>query len=548
MNEIPRIGIAAVKPSFKIIVNDEPEDQLLREPMAASLPVIILGAAQPKPDAGDRLSWALGGLKRAGAQPPKFTRQHKRNLRKFVFRWCRTNLSPLQPHQLFTTEEWLEQAPYARRRKQGLLRRYRHGQTNRLTKAQINVDSFIKDEPYLSYKYPRNINSRDDYFKVMSGPFFDSVSKALMQNKFFIKYVPVPDRPSVLLEELQGFLGGEGTYFCTDYTSFEAHFTDEIMHACEFVLYRYMARDIPTLKAKVRDILTTLSGTNVCRFKHGIMSMKATRMSGEMNTSLGNGFSNLMVFLYLCKLKDCGEVRGFVEGDDGLFSVERPNNAPTVADFEACGWTIKIICTNDLNEASFCGNVFDVNERIVITDPIAALVSFGWTSKRYARSGEKVKMELLRAKAMSMAYQYNGVPLLSAFARRILQLTDTVRIRDSLLRYESYSYKQNILSAALLRMPPERTVGLSSRLLVEKLYGFSVADQIATEVAFANIQLYSQISLVGCAYPIDWMTSWDNYVHFITDSAAPALMLRGRKQCLDYGCSIYPKLRRYFVD
>ncbi len=78
-------------------------------------------------------------------------------------------------------------------------------------------------------------------------------------------------------------------------------------------------------------------------------------MSGEMNTSLGNGFSNLMFMLYACEIQGI-ECDGIVEGDDGAFALSlKPGQKFDESIFAEMGLTIKLEKHTDLMSMSFCG-------------------------------------------------------------------------------------------------------------------------------------------------------------------------------------------------
>lgn len=480
-------------------------------PVSAELPISIEGVALPQPNPGDPATF-ISGCCRVLTKPPQYDKRTLRALQRFTRRWCKKNLKPLSPETDLCPVSWLENQPtYSRAQKQKLLRNYRNRMNCRLQKADTRVSGFIKDETYPEEKVPRLINSRSDFFKVFSGPYFQAVSDVVFKHPSFIKTVPVHLRPKVLLDELYTV---NGVYHFTDYTSFESHFTKKLMNMVEFVLYRYMASSLsPDLKKHVNEIIMVLQGTNVCRYKFATLDVEAGRMSGEMNTSLGNGFANLMFYLFLAERNKAGAVRGFVEGDDGIFRLEFPENAPTVKDFASIGLTIKIGITDKLEEASFCGCVYDPAELIVVPDVRKVLATFGWTSQRYVRSRPSIKMQLLRAKGLSLAYQYNGVPMLSSFGRRILELTEGVTIKETTLNSFEI-HKRDFLSDAMKNLPPEiiLPVQSSTRLLVDRLYGIPVSLQLDFEKSMADLQLYSRISLPTMDWPFIWVNNYDLYV------------------------------------
>ena len=174
--------------------------------------------------------------------------------------------------------------------------------------------------------------------------------------------MPVPDRPQHIIDKL--WLPGS-SYVATDYTAYESHFVAELMEAIEFVLYEHMTQHLKEGPRFMELMRGVLAGKRKAQFKYFDVEVNATRMSGEMNTSLGNGFANLMLFEFACH-KVGSECVGVVEGDDGLFRVNGP--IPPSNLFESLGFTIKAVTHERLETASFCGMVFDVEDRVNVSD------------------------------------------------------------------------------------------------------------------------------------------------------------------------------------
>jgi hypothetical protein len=261
-------------------------------------------------------------------------------------------------------------------------------------------------------------------------------------------------------------------------------------------------------------------------------------MSGEMCTSLGNGFSNLMFMLYTCERKGCTDVEGVVEGDDGLFTMT--GTPPTIEDFAELGLVIKLDRHTKLSTASFCGIVFDEDDKANITDPREVLASFGWGSKEYARSRPFKKMALLRCKALSYAYQYPGCPIIGDLAFSTLCLTDrahrekqfidesgfgraTKKIIDRMNPWEREQLLEALAqnSKRSLRYVPPRP---GSRQLVEELYGIPLDHQLKIE---ASLWSSTQLEPLTCPYigmhmSPDWNHYFDNYA-FVSSRQDPDL-------------------------
>jgi len=372
---------------------------------------------------------------------PPFTKTVLNKLGKFVDNWLVSNLKPLPPDTDFDFDDWIESTTYPLYRKDEL-RAVHEDLGGRLPSTENQ--SHGKRETYLKYKHARGINSRDDQFKVFSGPIFHKIEDSLYHHPSFIKHVPEKDRCGYLDEMFHGY---SGPFYQTDYSHFESHFVPEIMRALELRLYRYMLVNHPQL---FRVISRALSGTNNCHYRGFSISVKGVRMSCDMCTSLGNGFSNLMLFEFAVSEKG-GRCKGVVEGDDGLFVATVSVNAQ---DFANLGFSIKIELFNSIYEASFCGMMMS-SDVAHFADPRKVLINFGWSHSPLMRSGDKVAAGLLRAKALSLLYENPRCPILSSLAFHYIELTSGIQPRwesnwyDRLLQSEAIKFSEWAMSEFL---------------------------------------------------------------------------------------------------
>lgn len=396
--------------------------------MQISLGPVLDGLAPPMPDLAHGPTLLDGCKARFCATPPAASRILLRALRKHV-RWrVKTLFKPLQPGDVMTVEEWLDSCPYPLHRKQELLRAWYDANCT-VTKKDYKVLSHGKRETYLKYKHARGINSRSDVFKCYTGPFFKAIEEIVYQRPEFIKHIPVRERPAYIME----MLGNKpGPFYETDYSQFEKHFLAEIMQSIEFELYEHMLQHFPQVMKHIR---AAMLGKNRCSFGKFRIDIEARRMSGEMCTSLGNGFTNWMLADFLCVSKG-GEFIGVVEGDDALFFSPVPL---TTREFRELGFEIKILVHYNLLRTSFCGLVMS-EDLITMTDPRKVLLNFGWTHSLMMNGGPKVKAGLLRAKALSLAYEHPQCPILSALAETFLVHTSGHRAI-----FENNWYEQSLI-------------------------------------------------------------------------------------------------------
>jgi len=197
-------------------------------------------------------------------------------------------------------------------------------------------------------------------------------------------------------------------------------------------------------------------------------------MSGDMCTSLGNGFTNLMLFMYVAHKKH-GSIEGFVEGDDGIYVTDVVMES---SDFLLLGFEIKIEdlaleCDNDLRTASFCGLIFSSNA--IIRDPRKFFCGFGWTGS-FLGAGDKIMQELLRAKALSACYETGQCPIVGKLARYALKVTRGSHYRFVDDGYHNYAHVETDESKI-----PEFAPDSATRVLMHKIYGITPAAQIEVE-------------------------------------------------------------------
>lgn len=429
-----------------------------------------------------------GVLKRLACATPKADVDVLRRFKVHNIKWLKENLVPLSPETDVGLETWLAETDYPDWRRQELRKCWAELPSLKLlfTRRYRRCKSFMKDECYAEYKHARGINSRTDEFKCAVGPVFKCIENVVYKHQAFIKHVPVKDRPAYIKDLL--YSAGQ-KYFATDYTGFEGLLKREIMLVCEVELYRYMTQYL-SIHNDFMEYVYIIAGINECDYKNFNFRILGTRMSGEMCTSLGNSFSNLMFMLFMCKECGCTDVLGIVEGDDGLF---RMNGTPPSSDqFAKLGLVIKAELHDQISTASFCGIVFDENDLVNVTDPRSKLASFGWTTNRYANARPGLLKTLLRCKSLSMAYQYPRCPILDAMAHYGLRMTRSYDIRHHVQNSRNIDeWQRQLLKSALkdekniVRGPvPDAT-----RLLVEQKYGITMEDQRSIEKYFDELEV-----------------------------------------------------------
>jgi len=257
--------------------------------MQTSLGCHILGAALPHSDISDPATSEAGVRKRIFVKPPPANPKLIRGLRQFVRKYVRQNYQRLSADVDLTTQTWLDNTDYPQWRKDELLK-IREEMLDCELKLRTRNKSFIKDECYGEFKHSRTINGREDPSKIYIGPLIKQIESVVYKDPAFIKHIPVAERPAYL----EQFYAPGDRVFISDYSSFESLFVKELMIACEQELLKWMVSALPNREEYETWMESTWTGQNVLVFKHFTAKVKATRMSGDMITSLCNGFSNLI--------------------------------------------------------------------------------------------------------------------------------------------------------------------------------------------------------------------------------------------------------------
>lgn len=483
VSEVPDIDIGRCRPDVVTKVCDGPSRG--RRPVAVAICKQPADLVAFQPDKYDANNLLVSVLKRVGRSHPIPDKALRREFFEFVDNWIKSNLVPLPVDTDLSVGSWLADSNYTLSRQQELASVWSsRGGVYDLSQAlrDSGCSSFIKAEAYLEPKAPRFINSRSDYCKCFFGPVAHAIEKVVYQDHHFIKHVPVPERPHYI----QKLLGEHGPYYATDYSAFESQFDQELMANVEVRLYKYMLSRVEynqegfNLKDMFDAFDKILLGTNRCYAPGFRYSVRATRMSGEMFTSLGNGFTNLMVALFVAH--KCGaQAEGVVEGDDGLFVFSCNIDSCL---FERLGLTIKLETRDKISECLFCGICYDPREGNVLPDPLRIVSDFGFARLPIGTGRAKIRSHL-RAKALSYLYSYAGCPIVQTWMVRILEELEDVtvdwdRIRNQTNKWCWDTYYCHVAGATDWRRWI-RDVTASSRSIIADRYGVSISSQVQIE-------------------------------------------------------------------
>jgi hypothetical protein len=440
--------------------------------------------ALPVPEISHSPSQVEGVVKRIACRMPPINRAKLRRLKRFTEKFLETHFKGNQftCDENFEFEEFIVNTPYTQSRKQNLTET--HSKPFNYDGKGYNVNGFTKNENYPEYKHFRGIMSRSDDYKTRVGPFFRKFDKILFSKKMFIKKIPVTDRPEWLSEKFRF----AREIYCTDFTSFEATFGKELMKI-ELFIYSWLLRHNPNHDRLMHLIRKGIASNNKIKYRQFLFTILCRRMSGEMNTSGGNGVMNLILTYFICYERGNPlDLESAFEGDDGCIEINSIHQQPTSQDYADLGANIKIDKPDSPSEASFCGLVYDVQAKDNVTDPIESLMSFGWTTDQYVNASANKLNALLRSKSLSMLYEYPACPILKNLANYGMRVT--THIDDEYLEnvmkknVDSVYYKEQWKNAhenyrhnKLIDKP----IHMNTRYLVQKRYNIPITLQLKIE-------------------------------------------------------------------
>lgn len=398
--------------------------------------------------------------------------------------------------------KWIESRPYSTNRKKQLKSRfyqnYHHGEFYHLTENDYKCTSFVKREFYKTPKCARFINSRSDNFKCVAGPVISMIDEIFSKLHWSTKHIdPIHMQP--LYERFQPFT----TFVQTDYSSFESGFNYKYTCCAEQNLWEHMLQNNPQLLSIIQRVYTVNGKPRIerCQTKNKSFQFETsgTRMSGEMWTSLANGFSNLCNMLFICQRKGL-VCDGIIEGDDGLFGISG-NNLIDNHDFEQLGFKIVINYEHDLTKLDFCSLTYNPTTGNFLLDP-EHIIRLPWTCHtQYIDSRPKIKNMLLNVKTMSTAVRGHHTPILAQLCETVLRLNKpAVRMKipktDS-WKWARYAVDEYYHNKTFVKTP----IDFNDRLLYAKKFGISIEVQEEIELILKKCTDLDQIDFDYYLYP-----------------------------------------------
>lgn len=174
-------------------------------------------------------------------------------------------------------------------------------------------------------------------------------------------------------------------------------------------------------KSKFLRWLLRFQMYNKCVSKNGIVyRVKATRMSGDFDTALGNTLLNYAMLDTFFKWMGV-RVQLLVDGDDSLAVVEKTDLERLNFDvFAQWGFDTKVDVSKGTHDIEFCrARYLDVEPPLFARDPIRALSNMSVALKAYHGTAW---LAYLAGLGKCESVSSNGVPIIGPIARKLAKL------------------------------------------------------------------------------------------------------------------------------
>jgi hypothetical protein len=483
--------------------------------MSVPMGSLVTGAVCPHCDNSDPATVLAGAVHRQACQKKNINRKTLRDLRSFVKHYLKENVSRVNKQDLPTFEDFLKRTKYTEKEKEKI----RAGKEisdkyspYSLPKRYTKCKCFAKDEFYDEFKQSRGICGRTNVIRARYGPLIMAIEDKIYKSKYFVKHMTPKERSVVISERMNQV----GRVLENDYSTFESSFASEIISAVECQLFRHCLGDVVS-----SDLLNELcdDARGVGEFKTTMLykwfelEVAGSRKSGDSHTSLANGFTNLMIFLFCCYKADVPH-HSFdilVEGDDSVCWLAEGHTVKFRKVAEELGFTVKMNWLDTASESSFCQLRCDPSTGIIVRHPAKVLAKSGWSKSNHVNFNSNHLTMLYRAKAMSLAVESGSCPILWALADRMLRSTTGVQMDWEFVERHTPLYERDKIqkTACEVSEPP-----LSTRVFFEKLFKIPVSYQLEVEKYLLETRGDMNHPLILDLMPNSWRTMWERGVRY----------------------------------
>lgn len=303
------------------------------------------------------------------------------------------------------------------------------------------------EQSKIADKEDRGIQFRSVTYNVALAQYLHQIEERLI-GTHYLGFHPVAKglTPAQRCERLFAFaeLFDEPEFYSIDHARFDAHVHEWLLRL-EHKVYLYCCRKHPELVRLLR-----MQRKNKGYTKGGIRyKIRGKRMSGDINTGLGNTILNLCMLLAWLQASGVTKFRILLDGDDSVVIIEKSDIAKLIPIEEfmlQLGMETEMTHTPDIWKVDFCQSrpVLLPTENgprpVFVRNPLKVITTMG----RTAEKRDDVTMQMvMRSSALSELAIAPGAPITNRLARRVLEHYGhgrTLKTAKQLYKEEAYGF------------------------------------------------------------------------------------------------------------
>lgn len=374
-----------------------------------------------------------------------------------------------------------------------------------VSRKHARVTMFVKSERLNPTKVnpdPRAIQFRTAIYCVALGRYLKPLEhylyemhgdgKLLPPTRVIGKGLNQKDRAMLLKAKMERFTNV--VVLPLDASRFDKHVSRELLEV-EHMVYKAMCTDVEFAK------LLSWQLDNRCRTSSGMTyTTRGKRMSGDMNTALGNCV--LMVMMVSCFMQG-RKFDVLDDGDDCLLIIEESDLAWVLDNIGRCflGWGMVLKVEGQarcMEEVEWCQSRpirVGLDEWKFVRNPMKVL-STALSGFKYVESSIKLRRKLLHSIGQCELVLNEGVPVLQEFALAVIRNSGT----NELLQFDSIDSLYYRLEREGRTRGEAIPVTQEARESFAKAFGISIPEQRAWEQWFQTWTF----SITGDeSYPVD---------------------------------------------
>nr|WDS50672.1 MAG: nonstructural protein [Riboviria sp.] len=272
-----------------------------------------------------------------------------------------------------------------------------------------------------------------------------------------------------------------------DHSRWDAHMSIKMLQK-EHLTYLKLASNDPELRE-----LLDMQIINRARSHNGTRYISAgKRMSGDLNTGLGNSIMNYVVLLWATRKIPSDAYEIYLDGDDSVIAMNRHYRHLLDTDFAKIGMTTKIEQEQTLlQRVGFCqSKPIRTGAGIrMVREPVRAITRMMFSPQKYNDSGW---YRYMRGVAECERNCNRGVPIMQVLADTLLKQLPTTKALDADVMPEDY-----LLRMKLERDPGPVEVTNDARFDFYLAFGLSADEQRYYERVISNTDFRPQLEFLA---------------------------------------------------